>query len=317
MNDTITIGWPLGHLVLTGAWQQRFDSFTGEPTKLCNLESANARLEIVNAPNGELYCSATVSLPKFAHGSNTTLLDPIETPQKLQELAELVSEKVGQKVLLEEARVWKVHFARDLRFAEADVPAVLMAMSEMEIRRFKKASDSSTSVYFHSHSKASQNAPRTICLYSKHHERLDKNAPAKDIEASRGQIRIEYRLNTSATVRSLVRTLGLPDSRVLTIVNQDVAKYLLDPIEECLRSVRVGLSPAEVLRILSDEYGLRRAHRLFTFLVLLRTYGPHFYRIETIPFSRTAYYECASLCRAVGLYSSSSPSSTVPLLGNN
>ncbi len=91
---------------------------------------------------------------------------------------------------------------------------------------------------------------RTICLYSKHDERLAKSPAAEELNESRGKIRIEYRLDTSATVRSLVKTMQLTDSNVLSVVRQDVANYLVDPIEDLLRSVRVGLSPADALLIL-------------------------------------------------------------------
>lgn len=308
MIDTIKLAWllfemPRREILVDNGWRARFNQYTGELSgwELKDKDQmGEPHLQIFYAPDRMLYVTARVSLPRLAHGTNAVLLDSLEQEHALESLAYYVSTKSGSRHLpIADALVWEIHYAEDLRFAEEEVHNVISLLSQLQINGFKRGRYDETTVYFHSG--RGSKAPRTICAYGKQRERID-NGYLSDVEITAGIVRIEFRFRTSCAIKQFVKTNRLSDRGPVSLINTGVATQVLGPIVDQLMRLLQTAAKRDVIGALRSHHSPRRTATLLAHLVYLDQYGPHFYRIETLNYQRSKYFDCQRACRAAGVY---------------
>ena len=310
MLDTIKIAhtipsMPLHDELIRRAWQEKFDEYTGKPNGWFYKEKNGSKfpyLHLFTAPDGITYFSVRISLPAFIFDSNVCLPNQIQVEKGLCNLSEYVSGKIDCDFDAKKAVVWEVHFTKDYYVGEYLMRLVLSNLAEMNIPRFKRGGYAETTLYFHSKGKGKEeNKPRTICIYDKHSDCLNKSFSKDDIQKAEGMMRLEFRYKNPDAVKRLVKGLKLQNNEALTILTQDVSDFVLAPIQNQILLLLEETDAPERIIKLTTAYGKRRSATLIQFLVNQLLFGRDFYRIKSLGISRSAYYDCQKACREIGV----------------
>jgi hypothetical protein len=310
MIDTIKIShlylkMPCPEELKQHGWQILYGENTGGHSSWFYKEKkgdGNPYLSLFVAPDGKTYQSATVSIPSFIFGSNVRLPNQSEITEGLDLISEYVTEKSGLEFNAHTATVWEVHFTKDYFVSEAAMQRTLSKLSEMNIPRFDKGGYSDTTLYFHSKGTGKQaQKPRTICIYDKHAERLKKSSSQDYIRQAEGIMRLEFRYNTTGAVKRFVKTLSLPNREAHTIFSQTVSDAVLAPVERQILLLLEETDTQNPVISLTRAYGKRRTATLIQFLFYQNHFGTDFYKIKSLGFSRSAYYDCQKDCRQIGI----------------
>jgi hypothetical protein len=267
------------------------------------------------APDGKVYLSARISLPAFLFGSNVRLPNQEEIKQGLIKLSDFVSEKSGFEFDAQTAIVWEAHFTKDFLVGECAMRQVISKLASMNIPRFDKGRYDETTLYFHSKGKGKiENKPKTICIYDKHEERLNKFVSESEIQQSKGVLRLEFRYKTTNAVKRLVKKLSLLNREAQTIFTENISSAVLAPIEQQILTLLENTNEQHLVVLLTENYEQRRIPKLIQFLYYLDTFGINFYKIEFLRFPKTAYYACQKELRNAGIYSlSTNPKSKIQI----
>lgn len=309
MPDTIKIAhiikMPLsGELILCG-WQELHDKYTGKNIGWFYKEKNGSEypyFHIFTAPDGITYLSVRISLPAFIFGSNVHLPNQLEVERGLDKLSIYTTEKTGFDFDTHTALVWEVHFAKDYYIGEYMMRQVLSNLAEMSISRFSRGRYAESTLYFHSKGMGKEeDKPRTICIYDKQKDCLDKAFSKDDIKEAEGMMRLEFRYKNPDAVKRLVRRLRLTNNEAQTILTQEISDTVLAPIERQILLLLEESDAQERIIKLAKTYGNRRTATLIQFLVNQHYFGRDFYRIESLRFSRSAYYSCQKDCRTTGI----------------
>lgn len=260
-------------------------------------------LSLFTAPDGKVYLSVRVSMPKFLFGSNLDLPNQEGIRQGLSKLSEYVTEKSGLEFDAKTAIVWEVHFTKDFFVGEYRMKQVISKLSAMNIPRFDKAQHSESTLYFHSKGTGKiSNKPRTICIYDKHKERLSISASANDIEQSKGILRLEFRYKKTNVVKTLVKKLHLPNREAQTILTESVSNIVLDSVERQILSLLEESSSENPIIKLRGNFSKRRTDTLISHLAHLHYFGSKYYKIESLRMLESAFYKNQKDCRDAGVY---------------
>jgi hypothetical protein len=318
--DTIKLAWlllemPNREVLAINGWRARFNQYTGELAgwELKDKDQmGEPRMQIFHSRDGMLYLTVLVSLPCFANGTNAVLLTQGEVDEALGDLASYVSAKTGRRLQMADARVWQVDIAEDLHFKEETVSQVICLLSQMQIPGFRRGRYSDTTIYFHSgREKRSGAHPRSVCIYAKQRERMDKGYVA-DLEIAAGRVRIEYRFRKTSAIKHFVKTNNLADMSPQSLIKMEVSTKILNPIIQQAIGLLETVARRDVIGVLRSHYSLRRTATLLAHLVYLDHYGPNFYRIEALSYQRSKYFDCQRACRAAGIYGLSVPVRQTP-----
>lgn len=284
-------------------WRPRYNEKTGERSSWSYKEDGQyPYLSLFVAPDWKVYLSARVSLPTFLFGSNVRLPDQSEVMQGLDMLSTYVTEKSGLDFDAQTATAWEAHFTKDYFVGEFMMQQAISKLSEMSIPRFDKGGYGDSTLYFHSKGTGKQTQkPRTICIYDKHAECLKKRSSQNYARQAEGMLRLEFRYQTTDAVKRLVEGFHLPNREAQTIFTKAVADTVLAPIEKQVLLLLEETDTQNHIIKLTQAYGKTRAAALIQFLVYLYQFGSDFYKIESLEFSRSAYYSCQKDCREVGI----------------
>lgn len=256
------------------------------------------------APDAKVYLSARVSLPAFLFGSNLLLPNQEEIKQGLIKLSEYVTEKSGLEFDAQTAIVWEAHFTKDFFVGDNSIRQVISKLSAMNIPRFDRGRYRETTLYFHSKGKGKEeNKPRTICIYDKHEERLNKSNSATHIQESKGILRLEFRYKTANAVKRLVKGHSLSNREAQTIFTEKISSAVLSPIERQILTLLENTNELDLVVLLNKQFSQRRIPKLIQFLYYFDKYGANFYKIESLRFPMKAYSECRKDLREIGVYS--------------
>jgi len=309
MIDTIKIGHSyhrkpnFDDLQFRG-WRKEFRS-TGEFKSWIYKEKGEfPYLSIFTAQDGKVYLSARISLPAFLFGSNVRLPNQEEIEQGLIKLSNYVMEKSGIEFDAQTAIVWEAHFTKDFFVGEYEIKQVISRLSAMNIPRFDKGRYSETTLYFHSKGKGkAENKPKTICIYDKREECLNKSASTTDIQQSKGILRLELRYKKTNAVKRLVKKLSLANREAQTIFTGNVSSAVLVPIEQQILTLLRNTNEQDLIVLLTNKCEQKRIPKLIQFLYYLDKFGTNFYKIKTLRFSKSVYYGCQKDLRMIGIYS--------------
>ncbi|MEJ7863412.1 MAG: hypothetical protein WKF90_17415 [Pyrinomonadaceae bacterium] len=217
-------------------------------------------------------------------------------------LSTYVTEKSGLDFDAQAATAWEAHFTKDYLVGEAAMRKVISNLSEMSIPRFSRGRYGDTTLYFHSKGGGKEeNKPRTICIYDKHSDCIKKSFSKSDTSLAEGMLRLEFRYKTSPAVKRLVEGLNLPNRKAQTILTQTVSDAILTPIEKQILPLLEEFTPQNRIITLTRACGKRRAGTLLQFLIYQSCFGNDFYKIKSLGFSRSAYYDCQKECRKLGI----------------
>jgi hypothetical protein len=310
MIDTIKIAhiipnWLLPVMLESLAWQEHFDEFTGRRVGWSYKEKEGSKypyLHLFTAPDGIIYLSVRISLPAFIFGSNVCLLNQSQVESGLNKLSEYITGKIGLNFNAKTAAVWEVHFTKDYYIGEYMMPFVISNLAEMNIPRFKRGGYSDSTLYFHSRGKGKEeNKPRTICIYPKQKDCIDKSFSKEDIQKAEGMMRLEFRYKTPKAVKRRVKGLRLENDETQYVLTQANSDSVLAPIQEQILLLMEQTDAPERIIKLTTIYGNRRAATLIQFLVNQHYFGRDFHRIKPLGFSRSSYYTCQKDCRDIGV----------------
>ncbi len=114
-------------------------------------------------------------------------------------------------------------------------------------------------------------------------------------------MRLEFRYKTTNAVKRLVKGCNLPNREAQTVFTTSVSNTILAPIEkQILLLLEETDSQIRIIK-LTEKYGKRRTATLLQFLVYKLCFKGQFYKIKSLEFSRSAYYDCQRDCREVGI----------------
>ena len=286
-------------------WQMLFNKFNGRLEGWFYKEKDGSKypfLSLFTAPDGINYLSVRISMPAFILGTNATLINQEQVERGLNLLSQYVSERSPFTFDAKTALVWEVHFTKDYFIGEDLMQFALQNLKQMEIPRFEAGLFAKSTIYFHSKGSGKiKEKPRTICIYSKFIDCLNKSFPADDTKAAKGALRLEFRYKTPDSVKRMVKTLKLPNNEAQTVLNQDVSNFILHPIERQILLIMENTGCLERITKLAVSSSKRHAASLIQFLVYLNFYGKNFYKLEFLGFSRTSYYARQKECREIGV----------------
>jgi hypothetical protein len=304
MIDTIKVGQIISpkeykELLERKVWEQTFDPETGKPIGLKYKEKGkeNPYLSAFTAPDNISYLSAKVSLPSLYSRSNVNLLTQKQVYESLDLLSRYVSNKSGLKFNAGKANVWQVHFTDYLQFNQVSVKPILKQIAEMTIPYFQSGLYRNFTVYFQS------GKARTICIYDKHLESKNNKFSSEDIKYAKGKIRIEYRFNTTKSVKQLSEKEMLSNRKAYTILSHTLSKKLLTPIKEQILTLVAFKNTQEKIQILTKRYGSQRTSTLIAHLVRQEIFGHKYFEEESLRINKTSYYRARKACQNVGVYS--------------
>lgn len=279
-------------------WKKKYNPDTGDFVGLSfkALGKDKPYLSAFTAQDGVSYLVATVSLPTLYYGSNARLL----TQEQIWEALEMLSDYVSKKSFLDfdamRANVWEVHFTQDIRFQDTFLKYRLDQISKMTIPYFKPGRYANSTIYFHS------GEVRTICIYDKHQDCIDKHFSIEDIEYSKGNLRIEYRFRTTDSIKDLVDRVKLPNREARTILRTDLSDKILNPIkEQILRLLKFSNAQDKIIH-LQKTFG-RRASTIISHINKCDYFGGKYFQNESLGTTKEAYYKNQRDCRKVGIYS--------------
>ncbi len=304
MVDTIKLGKQISiieyqRIDSSRCWRTRYDKQTGKPTGKYFKEAGkrNPYLFVFIAPGRVPYLSAKVSLPTFLHGSNARILNEDEVKESLVKLSSYVKSKAKLEFDASQCNVWEIHFAMDVKIEKNLIKLNMNHLSSISIPYFRIGRYDETTIYFNS-----GNA-RTICIYDKNKDCIDKNFSANDIESTKGTTRIEYRLRTTDAVKALRARGKLHDRKAITLLKPEVSNQILNPIRNQIFDALKYADEQLVIVRLTEKYGSRIATNLLGHLTRVKYFGNRYYEIERLHISRTSFYQSQKRCRDVGIFS--------------
>jgi hypothetical protein len=147
---------------------------------------------------------------------------------------------------------------------------------------------------------------RQIRIYGKFREILArKYAEPENIKTARGILRFEHCLLKNYAIDSIVEKLPLPDKTTESLLTQDVSDFVMSEVLENLNFYDLLTNDRTNLDILLDHFQTRKAMNLSGFLEMLNLRGEHFYRDESLGFSKDSYFRDAKNCRKAKVWKQS------------
>jgi hypothetical protein len=198
--------------------------------------------------------------------------------------------------------VWEIHFTKDFYVGELEMKSLLSRLSKMRIPRFQNGKYKESTLYFHSRGiSKEENKSRTICIYDKGLDCIERNFSLKDIETTKGIMRVELRYRNPNAVRRLVKKLKLTSNKVKHLVNLFVSEQIIEPIQkEIFKQIEETTVHSRISKVI-DSFPKRRHPQIFLYLFFRQVYGTDFYKLTFLRFSRSAYFKCQKECRESGV----------------
>jgi len=251
-------------------------------------------------PNGIQYLSARFSSPRQRRGHNARLPESqVDIFAELGIAADAIYRATGRVFNPLTANVTDVHYAMDIHVGAERVRAILDRLEMRQLSghtriRFDdgvefKRRQSSTQIY--------AKFIEVQVQIEKGHIQPEHHYDA--LQAAEGVLRVEHRLSLAAVHRSQTRH-GL--SRVASEVLTAEASHRI--ITETLERLQFteAVSNAETDRDLDrliQFYPVKTAMRLIGFLVMVKSYGPSFWKVIAYP--KRTYQGNLRLCKAAGV----------------
>lgn len=244
-----------------------------------------------------MHLLAEVSVPRFVNGHNARLLTPAENDAAIRAIAEYVEERTHLDFDPMTAKVSKVDFAVDIQLGEPVAYEAIRRLSRIKMAGLERRLHGDETVYF-------GNKSREIRIYPKLQEVHAKKGSREVIEAARGNLRFEYGLLNRYGISSHVKTLGLPDSTVASLITKEVSDALFSTLFGEIDFPNLITNDKSNLEKLREHYSTRTAIRLVGVLEMVYRFGERFYKDPSLKFSKDSYYYAVRQCRNAGVWNS-------------
>lgn len=255
------------------------------------------RLTFSQTPNYLWHLTAEVSLPAWINGSNLELFDESKIDEGLWFVSEYVTEMSGMKFDAKEGRVNRVDFAKDFQIGERDIRKVIGKISKIKVPRYNRTSINDETVYFQNKGKRQS---KKIRIYDKHAEILQKDSTVEDKEKSRGVLRVETLMRTSA-IEIQRKKMGLPNRTANMVLTKEFADVVINETIGTLHSdTWLSNENIDINRLL-EAYDAKQVIRFIGFAEFRREFGNDFYRIPSLKFNKKTYDRYLTGLQKVGI----------------
>lgn len=271
------------------------------PTWTLNAKGSESlpNLTMIHTPNNLWHLSAEASLPKMLFGHNARLPNQAEVFEGLEMISEYVEANSGLHFKAKTATVSRVDFAKDFPLSEARVFQLIKKLSDKVLPRMDKLLYNDSTLYFKAKT-------RQIRIYGKFREVLArKYAKPENIKTAKGILRFEHCLLKNYSIDSIVEKSSLPDKTTESLLTQDVSDFVMSEILENLNFYELLTNDKTNLDNLLEHFQARKAMNLCGFLEMLKERGEHFYKDETLRFSKDSYFRDAKNCRKAKVWKQS------------
>ena len=235
-----------------------------------------ARITISYPHDDRVHVYSTFEIPKRLYGHNASLPDEIEAWTAIDSYCADTEKLLDIPFPSDSAIVSSVHFAADFHVGENRILETLSPLIWVEIPRYRPSMVfGGTSIYF-------QKKGEEICVYSKHHHVLNKyQNNLEAIEASRGNVRVEFRLKNRRGVERCRKRLSLSDVTASHIVSTSVSEFL---VSKAIKDIGPKLilspedSPPNAAKLIFNAMSGSKAVRMWGMHQLFEGNGRYFYK---------------------------------------
>lgn len=235
--------------------------------------SASPRITISRPPSGVFHIFAECSLPRLLYGHNAKLpASETDVNSGIEMMCREVETIIEADFDARYASISKIHLTRDYRLGDTANTAAI-ALFDKRIRYFDMRSLTANSgkavtLYFNYSSKR-RNC--VICVYSKYAEVLARKGAQDELEAARGNLRIEYRANNLLGIKSVCNRFDA--SEATELLSNDLNDRVFSFIESELHFPECIAFQESQLSKLLNHYTPTKAKNLYGFLELRRLIG--------------------------------------------
>lgn len=245
---------------------------------------------------GSQHLSLDLSVPRYRFGTNYTLPTLTDVYLALESLTYHVEEMIGLKVNIGSFSVHRIDFVKHIDVGRINVTESFSRLSKTSIPRFHRLEYSDSTVYF-STGRNKKLGARILCIYDKLREMAEKNQAFKEVDYGKGTLRLEYRFTNGASVSSLCKRLQIPGRTVENVVSESVYLAAFAEVDPFILGSFDSYDPINAVVSLTKRIGRHGARRVLQFLTYYRHFGPDFYKIPELDYSRSAYYRELKLAR--------------------
>lgn len=235
--------------------------------------STSPRITISHPPDGRCHVFAECSLPRLLYGHNAKLpASETDVNDGIEKMCRKVEAIINADFDPRYASVSKIHLTRDYPLGDAANTAA-MALFDKRIKYFPKrnltANNNEPVTLYFNYQSTRRNC--VICIYSKYAEVLTRKGSLDELDAARGNLRIEYRANNLAGVNSVCKRFNAAEAAELLTsdLNDRVFSFIESELHfpECIE-----LRESPLTRLL-NYYTPTKAKNLYGFYEMRRLLG--------------------------------------------
>jgi hypothetical protein len=250
----------------------RYVKPSSDTGSLLSLNRTVPSLSWSDKPNGVSYLTATVSLPKLLHGTNTILLSESDIARALGVLSEYTSQAAGIEFDATSANVGRMDICHNFQVGEADTYAYLGALRDAKIPYLSRRCFDSTVDF------VNRSGAPVVSVYAKYAETLKQakrgKASDKDVERSRGVLRLERRFLNGGACKEVAKRLPLRDRSAASLLQRVVYDTVMNVTIKELGLDEVIENGDKRLDFLLARYGMTAKYKqLAGFLALCDKHG--------------------------------------------
>ncbi len=247
---------------------------------------------------GKDWLMAQGSLPRIVFGDNITLPNEQQARMAASWLCSHVSGETGLTFTLEDAKAFRIDYTRDYDIREDTAPAIALALLSKALPDFERVIRLHDTVSFR-HELEGKTA-RQILIYPKFTWATDTKQPQHVVEACRGKLRLEVRLER----KGLKAVKGA--TKPLDYLTQSISQAVLDEATTMLDLQRIldarDFDFHERLIVHACGQGTLGKLGLPTFIELVRRYGPRFYYCPDFHYPKSTYHKRKSELEKLGFW---------------
>jgi len=247
---------------------------------------------------GKDWLMAQASLPKIVFGHNAALPNEQQARMAASWLCSHVSGETGLTFTLDDAKAFGIDYTRDYDIREDTAPAIALALLPKALPDFERVIRHHDTVLFR-HELEGKTA-RQILIYPKFTWASDTQKPQHVVEASRGKLRLEVRLERKGlkAVKGAIKPLDYLSQSISEAV-LDEAATMLD-LQHILDARDFDFHE----RLIVHACGQRTLGKLGlpTFIELVKRHGPEFHRTPEFHYPKSTYHKRKNELEKLGIW---------------
>jgi len=246
---------------------------------------------VYTADSGRTHLFAATSLPRLVNGHNARLLNEGELQNGLEVIADYVEGVTAFPFDPATALVNRVDYCRDIPVGEGNAARGPLLLYGRHLARHRREIVESTLSFKGANSK--------VRIYDKLAEVRAKGNSLDAIEASRGNLRVEYELGTRA-VQRIAKQLHT-DRTAAALLTETASSFVMDKLLSDIDFDLCFDDTPSIERLLAT-YTTPKAWRLSGYLSMVETYGPMFYLDPKWRYSKREFDKARRDCKKAGAW---------------